>query len=67
MSEEQITDIQAGEQKENDQGEAPADAVQLDPQLQQQQQQEQVAKEVEKFKRVFVKISVNIQNSNILS
>jgi hypothetical protein len=44
MSEEQITDIQAGEQKENDQGEAPADAVQLDPQLQQQQQQ--VDKEV---------------------
>ena len=36
MSDEQITDIQAEEQKENGQEEAPAAAVQLDPQVQQQ-------------------------------
>ena len=41
MSDEQITDVQAEEQKENGQGEAPAAAaVQLD-------QQQQVAKEVQ--------------------
>ena len=41
MSDEQITDVQAGEQNENGQGEAPAAAVQLD------QQQQQAAKEVQ--------------------
>ena len=42
MSDEQIADIQTEEQKENGQGEAPATAIQLDPQIQQQQ----VTKEV---------------------
>lgn len=42
MSDEQIADIQTEEQKENGQGEAPAAAIQLDPQIQQQQ----VTKEV---------------------
>ena len=49
MSDEQITDIQAEEQKENGQEETPAAAVQLDPQVQQQVTKEVLGSYIEEY------------------